>query len=401
MQSLKILFLAPCIPWPLDTGGKIRTYHLLRALARRHQVQLLTFRDNDTGTMEGLLELQQQGVNFELFEPPSLAGKLKNLTLGALGPLPITIRKYRSAAMQQRIVDLVRGGHVDLIHCDHLHLAPYGSKAPVPFVMDEHNVETVIWERFARDRTEPRHRRLIFAQQARLVRRLEARLAAEAGLVLICSETDVMALEELCGDARPRTRVVPNGVDVDYFSAPGPATQSGHLFFTGSMDWAPNENAVLAFLDEIWPAIQRRFTGLEFTVVGRRPSTRLRERAEARGASVTGTVPDVRPHMREALALVVPMRVGGGTRLKILEAFAAGVPVISTALGIEGISALPGTHYLRAETAQQFVDQIELLQQDPGLRQQQLEAAGELVRRRYSWDAIGEQLAAEYSKLFG
>ena len=400
MDSLDILFMAPRIPWPLDTGGKIRTFYLLRALSRRHRVKLLTFRDRQASTAEGLRQLQDAGVRYELFARPGVLSRARSLVSGTLGPLPIVVRKYQDATMMRRVHELSRGGQVQVVHCDHVHMAPYGSASPAPFVMDEHNVESMIWERFSKDDAEPMHKRLVFKQQAFLLRRLEARLAAESSLVTLCSEADQAALRELCGAPAPRTRVVPNGVDLGYFAASGPVEMSDHVFFTGSMDWAPNENAVHTFLDEIWPEVRRRLPGLEFAVVGRNPSQALQGRARAGEITVTGTVPDVRPYMREALGLLVPMRVGGGTRLKILEAFAARVPVISTALGIEGIDAVPDEHYLRAETPGEFADQIQRLRSDLQLKNEMVEAAHERVSSRYSWDAIGGRLAEVYLEQF-
>lgn len=401
MAPLKILFLAPRVPWPLDTGGKIRTFHLLRALARHHQVQLLTFRESAGCDAGGLREIQQLEVWYELFAQARPVRRIQDLVMGALGPMPVNLRKYQCEAMQQRVLQLVGQGDVDLIHCDHLHMAPYGALTRLPFVMDEHNVETLIWERFGQDSTQSLPRRLLFRQQAFWLRRMEASMADAASLVLLCSAADLEELNRLPVHGRPRTHVVPNGVDLEYFSEDGPAELSGHVFFTGSMDWAPNSEAVLNFLDEIWPVVRRELPELHFAVVGRNPSAQLRARGEAEGITVTGTVPDVRPFMRQALALVVPLRVGGGTRLKILEAFAAGVPVVSTALGIEGIQAVPDEHYLLAETATEFATQLQRIKDDAGLRQALVDAGGELVRQRYSWDAIGDGLAAKYVELFG
>lgn len=399
MAELRILFLAPRIPWPLDTGGKIRTYYLLKALARHHQVRVITFGSiADDGP--GLGAIHELGAQCELFPPGEIVDRAIQLVLGLAGPIPYNIRKYTFPRIGQRIRQLALKREVDLLHCDHLHMAPYGPLADLPFVVDEHNVETIIWERFSRDDQEPLHRRLLFMQQAFWLRRVERDLCRRAALILLCSESDERALQLLASHPQLRTKVVPNGVDIEYFSADGPAEGSGHVFFTGSMDWAPNENAVLAFLDEIWPAMRDRLPDLAFYVVGRNPSPRLSRRGEMAGVCVTGTVPDVRPYMRGALALLVPMRVGGGTRLKILEAFAARVPVISTALGIEGIDATPNVHYLRAESAEEFADAASRLREDSGIRRSLVQSAFELASERYSWDAVGDELARAYGQRF-
>jgi sugar transferase (PEP-CTERM/EpsH1 system associated) len=400
-MALRVLFLAPRVPWPLDTGGKIRTHYLMRALARRHRVRVLALGDPNTDG-EGAEAVREMGAICELHRPAARLGQLVQLARGLAGPVPYNIRKYGSSTLEQRARQLARQGEVDVVHCDHVHMAPYGPSTGLPYVVDEHNVETVIWERFARDPEEPLYKRALFRQQAFWLRRAERRLCREASLVLLCSQTDEQALRELVGPGRaPRTVVVPNGVDVGFFAAPGPAADAGHVFFTGSMDWAPNENAVLTFVDEIYPEMQRELPGLRFYVVGRNPGARLRERHGAAGVHVTGTVPDVRPYMRGALALLVPMRVGGGTRLKILEAFAAGVPVISTAIGIEGIAAEPGVHYLRAETAAEFAAGARRLREEPRLREALVQAGGALAQGTYSWDAVGEALARTYDELFG
>jgi polysaccharide biosynthesis protein PslH len=395
---LSILFLAPRVPWPLDTGGKIRTFHVARALAARHRVRLLTFGDAEHDG-EGRGQLESLGIACELIALPGLLRRGLQISQGLIGSVPVSVRKYQDRRLHRRVRQLARSGGIDLLHCDHLHMGSYGPATRLPFVVDEHNIESVIWDRFARDRSQLPLRRLVFFQQAFWMRRLELDVCRRARLVLVCSSVDQQVLRSLSGAAPPDTRVVPNGVDVEYFGAPGPAADRGHLVFTGSMDWAPNENAVLAFLDEIWPSLRSRLEVPRLLVVGRSPSARLLARARPGEVVVTGTVPDVRPYLREALALVVPMRVGGGTRLKILEAFAAGVPVISTAIGIEGIDALPGVHYLLADRPSEFATAAGRLRSEPGLRATLTDAARQLARERYSWSAVGGALADCYSSL--
>jgi glycosyltransferase involved in cell wall biosynthesis len=243
-------------------------------------------------------------------------------------------------------------------------------------------------------------KRLVFREQRFWLRRLEAQLCRKAALVLLCSNADEQVLRRMVGPALAPTKIVPNGVDISFFSAPGPAELRGHIVFTGSMDWLPNEDAALHFLDEMWPVVQRRLPGRQFVVAGRNPGPRLRRRAERGQIVITGTVDDIRPFLREALALVVPMRAGGGTRLKILEAFAASSPVVSSSIGIEGIEARPNIEYLAAESAAEFADRLYQLASNPRLRAELTVAASRLARERYSWDAIASDLAREYSARF-
>jgi len=398
-MRLRVLCVTPRVPWPLDTGGTIRTHYLIRALSRAHDVKLVTFASG-AADAAGLAEMGRLGIRCELVPGATRFDRAVQVARGAVGPLPINIRKYQSEALQTRVRELVRDG-VDVVHCDHLHMSPYGLRSGVPFVMDEHNIETLIFERLARDESEPAWKRLVYLQQAFWLGRLERRLGASASLVLFCSAIDQGVLTGMLPGATLSAKVVPNGVDVEYFGEAGPALPSG-LVFTGAMDWTPNVKAAVSFVEEAWPLVRRQLPGTKLTVVGRNPSASLRETlCAADGVEVTGTVDDVRPYLRGALAMIVPIRVGSGTRLKILTAFAARTPVISTAVGIEGIEAVPGTHYLHAETAEEFADCALCLQRDPGLRERMVEAAFNFTHERYSWETIGADLARDYARRFG
>jgi len=349
---------------------------------------------------EALAEMGRLGIRCELVPGATRLERLTQMVRGAIGPLPINVRKYQSEALEKRVCELVRDG-VDVVHCDHLHMGLYGLRSSVPFVMDEHNIETLIFERLARDESEPAWKRLVFRQQAFWLGRLERRLASAASLVLFCSAIDQGVLTGMLPGATLSAKVVPNGVDVEYFGEAGPALPSG-IVFTGAMDWAPNGKAILLFVEKAWPLVRRQLPDTKLTVVGRNPSASLREAlCAAGGVEVTGTVDDVRPYLRGAMAMIVPIRVGSGTRLKIFTAFAARTPVISTAVGIEGIEAVPGVHYLQAETAEEFVDRAVRLQRDPALRDRIVEAALNLTHQRYSWEMIGVDLALEYARRFG
>jgi glycosyltransferase involved in cell wall biosynthesis len=310
--------------------------------------------------------------------------------------MPYNLRKYERAAMRARIREVQLRQRIDLVHCDHLHMSQYGELFDEPFVIDEHNVESLILWRGARDARERAALRAAYLQQHLLLKRYEAQQAERAWACLICSEEDRRELSDI---SRQRNlKVVPNGVDLEFFGdANVRRLAEGHLVFTGSMDWQPNENAVLWFYHDVLPEIRYVFPRLPFYVVGRNPSAHLTALGAKDPATVvTGTVVDVRPYLRGALALVVPIRVGGGTRLKILEAFAAHVPVVSTKVGAEGIAAEPEEHFLVAETPREFAVQVRRLATDQALRQKLTENAGALVHWRYGWDVISADVASFY-----
>jgi len=393
---MNLLFLAPRVPWPLDTGGKIRTYHMLKGLARVHHVTVLAFWDTEV-ERQGAGALADLGAEIEIVPRTlDLRAKVLDMALGATSAMPINMRKYERAAMRARIREVQLRQRIDLVHCDHLHMAQYGLMFAAPFAIDEHNIESLILRRYAEDARERLAKRAAYLQQYLLLRRYEGSLAERAWACLVCSEEDRRELSDI--SKQRNLRVAPNGVDLDFFGDPNVRlVAEGHLAFTGSMDWQPNEDAACWFHAEILPEIRYVFPRLPFYVVGRNPSARLQALGAGDPATmVTGTVIDVRPYLRGALALVVPMRVGGGTRLKILEAFAARAPVVSTRVGAEGILAEPERHFLVAETAKEFAVQVRRLATDKALRQSLTDAAAELVHERYGWNAIAREVAEFY-----
>ena len=289
----------------------------------------------------------------------------------------------RLVATVSRLID---SGEVDVCVADFLAAAPsvpLGGR--VPTLLFQHNVEHQIWKRLAQTERRPLRRALLEIEW-RKTRRYEARACARASLTVAVSEPDRAMLAELAPDAR--IHAVPTGVDTAYF-APGAAPEIPHrLVFTGSMDWYPNEDAVMQFLDAVLPAIRRAVPGVSLTVVGRSPSARLRAAAKAADVRVTGTVADVRPHVAEAAVCVVPLRVGGGTRLKIFEALSMAKAVVSTAVGAEGLPLVPGEHYLCADEPADFARAVIALLRDPA-RRRRLGAAGrDLVQARYAWATV-------------
>ena len=230
--------------------------------------------------------------------------------------------------------------------------------------------------------------------------RAERSYARLADNVMTVSDTDRTFFERFI-DAR-NISVIPTGVDVDYFR-PGPCDQgSDSLVFTGSMDWMPNEDAVLFFADRILPQIRSQVPGVRLHVVGRRPSKRLRDLAAKESAiEVTGTVEDIRPYVRNASVYVVPLRVGGGTRLKIFEAMAMGKAVVATSIGAEGLPVQHGENILLADDPNEFANQVVNLLRSPSVRAVLGNAARLLVEQKHNWDSVGSYFEATLRDVAG
>jgi glycosyltransferase involved in cell wall biosynthesis len=251
-----------------------------------------------------------------------------------------------------------------------------------PTVLFEHNVEYMIWKRLA-DVEGSQWRRALLTLEWRKMRRYEAAACRRAALTIAVSETDRALLQADAPNARICT--IPTGVDTSYFRPDASRETASSLVFTGAMDWYPNEDAIIHFIEAILPAIRREIPGTALAVVGRNPGERLRRAAAAVQVEVTGTVDDVRPYMAKAAVYVVPLRVGGGTRLKIFEALAMGKAVVTTTVGAEGLPVTPGEHLLQADDPADFARAVVTLLRDRGLRDKLGVGGRRLVEERYSW----------------
>jgi sugar transferase (PEP-CTERM/EpsH1 system associated) len=393
---MRILWLKSDLLLPLDKGGKLRTWHLMRHLARHHEITYLAFKEpgQPAADVEGMKEVAARVETITRSEPTK--GTLRFYADAArhlVDPLPYAVGKYRSATFRRRLAGLLGEHHYDLIVCDFLFPAVNLPKhLPCPAVMFTHNVESEIWRRHAETRRGVAGRFLYGAQYQRMLR-YEGRTLARFDGVLAVSDADRQTFSRLYPGAISRpVHVVPTGVDTDYF-APAPSDpQSRELVFTGSMDWLPNEDAMLFFCHDVLPLIRAEEPGVRLTIVGRTPTPAVKKLAEDAGVRVTGRVDDVRPFMKEAAVYIVPLRIGGGTRLKIFEAMAMGKAVVSTTIGAEGLPVTNGEHVLLADEPDTFAGAVVGLVRDVERRRQIEAAARALVVERYDWSAVAGEL---------
>lgn len=421
---MRVLYFAPRECWPPNTGAKLRNYHLARVLARGARVTYLGFSDEAArvGGSPGVGGNLPEGEPARWCEryvvlPQERGYTPLKLARGALGRTPVTVLNYTSRAMAAELERLLAAEDFDVVQVESIHLAAYlpliraARNRPV-LVCDWHNIESDLMRQYGGRAPNPL-RRAYALRTASQLRALERRTAREADANVMVSEPDRTRLLALAPGAR--AHVVENGVDVAYFSdeqmeaayedwrgrrtGVEGAARRYRLLFVGSMDYHANVDGAVGFARNVWPRVFELLPGAVLTIVGRNPTPEVRALSGLPGVEVTGTVDDVRPYYREALASVVPLNVGGGSRLKIYETMAAGVPVVSTRLGAEGVDARDGESIILAETADEFCRALRELD-GAGRKWREMAAAGRrLVSERYDWAILGEQLAGIHQDL--
>ena len=395
---MRILWLKSDLLLPLDKGGRLRTWHLMRHLAKQHDITYLAFSDPDQPAADAtsMREVCAEVIAIPRKDPAKGSWRFyvdaaRHLT----DPLPYAVGKYRSRAYARRLRELLHTRTFDLIVCDFLFPAVNLPKTlPCPAVMFTHNVESEIWRRHAETKTGTLSR-FLYGMQYRRMLRYERRALARFDGVLAVSEADSQTFRKLYpGAIRRPVHIVPTGVDTDYFTpatSPGPSANRS-LVFTGSMDWLPNEDAMLFFCRETLPLIRREEPDVTLSIVGRAPTPAVIALARQHGVTVTGRVDDVRPYVRDAGVYIVPLRIGGGTRLKIFEAMAMAKAVVSTGVGAEGLPVTHGEQVWIADDPQAFARAVVRLLRDADLRRRLETAAHALVLEQYDWSAVAGRL---------
>jgi glycosyltransferase involved in cell wall biosynthesis len=393
---VRILWLKTELLHPVDKGGKIRTYQMLKALKREHHVTYLTLDDGTAAldAVEHAGEYCQELVRVPHHTREKFsAGFYAELAANLFSPLPYFMKKYESAEMRREVAERARAGDFDVLVCDFLNPAVNVPPAlPVPTVLFQHNVEAMIWKRHYEVQTHPLKKAYLYGQWRKAFA-YERAACRRFGLVVTVSRDDAETIGRDYGV--PNVADVPTGVDTEFFRpVEDVRVEPDSLVFTGSMDWLPNEDAIQFFTREVMPHIRERLPQVKLTVVGRKPYASLLELSKRDPSIVvTGRVEDVRPYMERAAAYVVPIRVGGGTRLKIYEAMAMEKPVISTTVGAEGLPVRDGEDLLIADTPRAFADAVVRVLRDERLARALGERSAATVRERFSWDKVASVFA--------
>ena len=346
---MRVLFLSPRQCWPTTTGARLREYHLARRISREAELTILAF--SDESMTESLPFCREVIV-----VPPPQRYTAWKLLRGIAGRDPMPVLNYTTDAMREALAEILARGAFDIVQIEGTPMAGYADMVargphPAAVVYDWHNIESELMRRFA---AQSNFAKRIYANlTADRLEALERRMLTGQAGHIVCSEREKQKLLSIAPEAM--IQVVENGVDCDCFETNARQEQRDGLLFVGSMNYHANIEAAVDFVRDFWPRMRAQFPELRLTLLGSNPAAAVRALASEPGIEVTGTVPDVRPHYATALAAIVPLKTGGGTRLKILEALAAGVPVISTKAGAEGLELTPGEHFLMAEKGDEWV----------------------------------------------
>ncbi|HTQ96823.1 MAG TPA: glycosyltransferase family 4 protein [Candidatus Acidoferrum sp.] len=387
---MKILWVKAGGLYPPNVGGRIRSYQILKELAKQHSVTIFTYYAATGEDRHHVLEREfSRVVSIPLSVPTGRAlGEALKYVRFLPSSLPYTVSKFSPPEVRNRLNKLIDEDKPDIIICDFVVAAePIPWESNIPKVVFTHNVEASIWEQHYRLAKNPVWK-WVAQREFRAMERYERTYLNRADHVLTVSEQDRDAIAKFVDPSR--ITVIPTGVDVDYFR-PSPELEEtpNSLVFSGAMDWMPNEDGILYFVHEILPLIWRDIPEISLCVVGRDPSRKLRDLAASLPSiQVTGRVEDIRPFVQRGAVYVVPLRIGGGTRLKIFEAMAMGKAVVSTTIGAEGLPLNPGMDVVIADQPQEFADATVALLKDPSRRLQMGRAARALVETQFSWESV-------------
>lgn len=388
---MEVLFLCPWLPWPLNSGGKLRTFNLIRAVTPWARVHLRAVLEPDQGQAD-VDALAPYCASLKAY-PREAAGPLMRLTHSKME------RWFHSPALIRAVRTELHDTDFDLVHIDELlHariLPPPSSGRRPPVVQHHHKLDLD----FAQ--SNPELNGLEGRFDAWKIGRLERESAERHEHHLLCSEDDAAIL----GARYPGLdcSVVPSGYDPDYFQppTPPPARDPGALCFVGSMDYLPNVGAMTHFVERVLPEVRAARPDVTLAIVGRNPTASVQRLAEHPGVEVTGAVDDVRPWLSRSAAMVVPLTIGGGTRLKIVEAMAMECPVVSTTVGAEGLGMQDGRELLLADGDAAFAQAALAALEDPAAAHERATTAAAYVRRNLTWSRLAERLARVWREVSG
>ncbi|MBI3944146.1 MAG: glycosyltransferase [Chloroflexi bacterium] len=393
---MKVAYVTPYLPWPADTGGKLRSFHLLKGLACEAQIDLFTLFYGSQPDPGPLTRICHQVNLVPLIPAAGRWAKFRSL----LTSLPRSVQFFQTPASLAYVASHLRQPY-DLFICDEICMAPYilphVKQGKLPGIVMRQKIDYLHYREMARARSWGEAKFLDWLEARRLQRFEQETMPYFQGAV-VCSTADGQIALSMLSKAQPGHNipiaVIPNGADMEYFTPQRRPDPDPTVLLMGTMHYLPNIDAVLYFFREMYTLLSQAVPNVKILIVGHNPPAGIVDLSNLPGVTVTGSVPDVRPYINRSWLLAVPLRLGGGTRLKIIEAMAAGLPVVSTSVGVEGITGTDGEHFLLADTPADFARKTALLLQNSDLQRTLAANAYDFAQQHYSWRRFGQDFAA-------
>lgn len=391
---MKILMLTPYLPFPLESGGQTRSYNLLKNLAPKHKITLFSF-IREERERENVVELKKFCEKVLVFSRRRAWSPL-NVFLAGFSSLPFLVAIYYSRAVLRAVKTELERSHYDLIHAETFYVMPNLPKTDVPMLLVEQTVEYLVYQHFVENFRFSPLKPLLYLDVAKL-KAWERRYWQKADKVVAMSGADKKMMRREI--PRLDVDIVPNGVDVEYFSSIKPKRGKKEIIlFVGNFKWLQNREAVDILVGQVWPLIKREKPKAKLWIVGRNP-TRVIRKFASESVKVDESVKDIRQAYQNADVLLAPMKGGGGTRLKVLEAMISGVPVVTTSIGIEGIEVKDGKHVLVRDRPDSLASATIDVLDDTELAKRLADEAKKLVAQRYSWRSLAAELDQVYQEV--
>jgi glycosyltransferase involved in cell wall biosynthesis len=396
---MKILVLDEWVPFPLNTGKKLRTYNLMKRLASHHSIDYLCYSSQEVDR-EAISHMKSIGISVI----PVYNQIIKNgisywfkILINIFQLQPFAVKNHFSKIFKDKFINLIQKKNYDILWCEWTPYAEFLRDLEGKIkILSSHNVEALAWKRFTTIQKNP-FKKIIGYLQWKKMFKFEKNSCLNFTHIFAVSENDRDLFKEWYGCQN--ITVIPNGVDVDYFTPMIAHKDPYNIIFSASMDAFVNQDAVDFFILEILPKVKKLIPNATFTIVGKDPPRKILKYKKIHGVEITGTVPDVRPFLAKAGLVIVPIRIGGGSRLKILEAFSMSKPVISTLMGAEGLLVENGENILLAQDNDQLIGQILRVMSNDNLAQALGENGRKLVANKYSWEIIASDLLNKINEI--
>jgi glycosyltransferase involved in cell wall biosynthesis len=385
---MNILMITPFFPYPAEFGGTIRTYHLAKELAKRNNLFLLSFKDRENIEPEKLQEFCKQVELIPFTDDSKRAEQLKTL----LKKRSYQTQQYESQEMQNAIDRTIKENNIELIFVEFSQMGFFSFPADIPVLLDEHNIEFDLLDRMS-DKDSLSFRKFYNKVEAKKFEKEEISFIKKSAITITTSQRDIGIIKSYLPETL--TAEIINGVDCAEFKKPDDIIpEKNSAVFTGAMNYFPNDEGVNFFMEEIYPFLQKKDPNFKITIVGSGPSEKIKAYKND-NINITGFVKDVKPYMWNSSVFIVPLRMGGGTRFKVVEAMAAGIPVVSTSLGCEGIPGKDGEHLLIRDDPSEFADAVFEAATNKELAERLSINGMKFAKENVDWEIVGNKLENE------